>query len=335
MNNLTKDNLPQTRPDNRGIRVHSALMRYKWARLWYFCRDRDRAGRGMVILSWQEIKTELRCADSTIYDWLRVGFCAGAFRYYHREGDRLTVYFGGLHKVCKKLGLKSWGTTATVLPDELWSNCRLFATTVTIQGLQQQSHYAARRCLKDKTYKVLTANEVVSEVTAPCPEPGWRATSVPYAIASEGGKLFVSKGYIYHGVTQETIAGELAISDRTVRDHLAKTGVVRVQQVKHCAAYSEIVMAMEWGAAQWTARDGTSIQRAGDHYLLFERNGWDSSSRKEGHRVTLKHFFKYKGKTWRLLPNLYFIRHDLTSAKYSRRRYKKLIAKKRTKPPQD
>ena len=166
-------------------------------------------------------------------------------------------------------------------------------------------------------------------------KPAWGAIDIPYAIAAERGKLFVSRGYIAHGVNQQTIAADLGIAPRTVRHHLKLTGVGKVQQVKSCAGYGEIVQAMEYDAPSWLT-NGLEIERHGNHWRLFERNGWDSSTRKEGHKITPQNFFFYKGKWWRYLPNLYYIRHGLQSTRYLRRNYKKLICpKKRSRSEKD
>lgn len=333
------------------VKTHSQLMRFPWVRLWYYLRAIDMIGwrrsdgspqiyfSGLVRISFQETKQILNCAGSTLYQWLREAREAGAIYKYQCEGDRLRIRLGGLFNVCRTLGIKKWGAVAVLPLGEVLENCREIATAITVQQLQEQSRYAARKSLLKSESKVFTmpvASDVVQRGKKTAShKPVRGATNIPFLLHVGAKRAFVSKGFIPFGVSQVAVAAELNISDRTVRRHLASSEVESLQLVQAKHAYRFIKAGVELNLNNCLIEPGISFELTDRSIILHEPNGLSSSKRKGGHSIPLTNtlsgecdrFFNYYGQTWIYRCNLYSLSYEFNSMKFARRKYKKSLLK--------
>lgn len=311
------------------VRIHSQIVQGRpWARLWYLLRANDTSGRGIVSISIGEIWWLLEASQSTVYEWLRDGRKAGAFRKYRITKGNLTVWLGGLHKVCQKLGLQSWGTVAEVPLTEVLAltSLRAVATAATTQERQHQSFIAARRSLNERErqyYQISDAITILNQAGQSSLKPD--KGQVPCLIWVGGKRIFVSKGFIPFGASQSAIAKELGCSERTLRRHLS--GVTRRQLVQSKNAYTLIESALKWDAERYyLSEENIGYKVCSDGEMrLHEPNGNSSAVRRQGHLIHKERFFSYAGKTWMYRCNLYQLDMTLASTRTSRNRYKLLI----------
>ena len=320
------------------VRTHGQLMRFAWAKLWYYLRGIDLPGRGLMVLSWKETKKAIGCASSTLYQWLREAREAGAIYEFKRQGDRLKIRLGGLFNVCRTLGLRNWGVTAILPIKEVLSKIRPLATAIATQQLQEQSRYAAHKSLSNsdkKVFTIPTALDVIGKGKTASHEPTRGATKIPFLIHVGAKRAFVSKGFIPFGTSQGAVASELGISDRTVRRHLSQLEVTSRQICQTKQDYMMIDAAIRYGASEYVSESGIRCEMQGDAIVLHESNGWTQSSRRGGHRIPVndglssrsERFFTYFGKTWLYRCSLYGLSHHLKKMKVARRNYKNYLAK--------
>lgn len=299
------------------IRIHQAIaLRHPAAGLWYVCRALDTNGTGRVNLfaeQWQLLKV----SKSTIYRWLREGHALGLFRNYWWEGERLSISLGALSKACLKSGMKSWGAAAVVSLGEMIGNLRSLASAISVHDLQEKSRFAAKTALNGlerKFFKIPTATEILNLTSQ-----NMASGVVPGLIHNGAGKVFVGRSFIPFGVSQERVCEDLnaeetscGVCPRTLRNHLKYQGIERRQLVQAKPEYRVIGNAIAFGAA-------------GDLIHLEETNGNTSAKRPGGHWLNPERFFRYLGADWLYRCNLYALAHELSSMKYSRRKYKKLL----------
>lgn len=311
------------------VRVHVGLCQYPWAKLWYLTRGFDPSGRGIVELPVGEICQLLSISQPTLYEWLRDGRAAGAFRKYEIKQNRCRIILGGLLKVCKSLGLDDWGAVATISLLET-NRLRAIATGIATADLQEKSHFAARRSLKQRERAFFTppsADQILTEGQRSSEKPA--RGQVPFLLWVGKKRAFVSKGFVPFGASQISIGAELGISDRTVRRHQAQLGLERRQLVQAKHAYKLIQAGISWEADSCFAEPEIWYQTNGNDIRLFEPNGITSSQRPGGHPISPQRLFTYAGKTWIYRCNLYAVDYELTSMKTARHRYKLLMAKNR------
>lgn len=307
------------------VRVHVGIARYPWARLWYLARGFDPSGRGIVDLPADIICQLLAVSKPTLYEWLRDGKNAGAFRDYKFKGNCLHIWLGGLPKVCATLGLESWGATATVSLLDV-KQLRALATGIATAELQKKSHYAARRSLKHRERSFFTpptADAILAEGERSSQKPA--KGQVPFLLWVGASKVFVSKGFVPFGASQAAIAVEVGICDRTVRRHQRQLDLERRQLVQAKHAYKLVSVGIEWDSDECFAEPDIWYQGTGDAIRLFEPNGISSSSRPGGHPISRQRFFNYRGKTWIYRCNLYSINFSFNSMKAARHQYKLLM----------
>ncbi len=322
------------------VRTHGQLMRLPWARLWYCLRAIDIPGSGLVkVVSFQQIKRLIGCAGSTLYQWLREAKEVGAIYEYKRQGDRLRIRLGGLFNVCRTLGLENWGATAVLPLGEVLQKCRQLATAIATQQLQKQSRYAAYNSLnkaEKQVFTMPTALDVVNRGKTACHQTPRRATKIPCLLHVGKKRAFVSKGFIPFGVSQEAIAYELTISDRTVRRHLSDLKVERRQLVQAKDAYRFIKAGIQLDLDRCLGEPGIWYEQGDREIILHEPNGLTSSKRKGGHRIPMSgnnlhpecdRFFSYYGKTWIYRCNLYALTHELKAMRVARKSYKRSLSK--------
>lgn len=305
------------------VRVHSAIARYPWARLWYLARAFDPVGRGIVELPADLTRQLLNVAKSTLYEWLRDGKRAGAFRNYKFEGNCLHIWLGGLPKVCATLSLNNWGATATVSLLDV-NRLRAIATGITTADLQKKSHFAARRKLNQRERRFFTPptpDQILEQANRSSEKPA--RGQVPFLLWVGDRVAFVGKAFVPFGVSQKAIGAELGISERTVRRH--QLGITRRQiaQAKH--AYQSIAIGLDHEVDRWISEPDIYWQRIGEGVHLHEPNGVSSAKREGGHRLHRKRFFTRWGRTWLLRCNIYALDIQLNSMRTARRRFKRYV----------
>lgn len=304
------------------VRVHAGIAGKPWARLWYLSRGFDPTSRGIVDLPAATLAQILNISKPTLYEWLREGKKAGAFRRYQFKHNRCRIWLGGLHKLCKSLGLDSWGAVATIPLLEL-SQLRAIATVAVTADLQDKSHFAARRSLNNRERSFFTppsADTILAQAKVSSQKPA--QGQVPFLLWVGQSKAFVSKGFVPFGVSQKSIGAYLGLSERTVRRHQVLLGVERRQLVQAKAAYQLIDAGIEWEAKRCYAEPDLWYQQFGNEIRLFEPNGITSSRQEGGNLISRERLFRYAGKTWIYRCNLYGVAHiELTSMRASRREF--------------
>lgn len=203
------------------VRIHSALARQRWAKLWYLLRGLDPDNSSHCQIPVTDIQELLGCKESTIYEWLRDGEWYGAFRSWKVRRGVLEIYLGGLTKVCLQLGLTParkrwapWGTTALVPLHQIKDFLKPLATAATTQRLQQDSHFAARVGLSAQERERFTVTppqelfrKLQSQETSDNPSNRNSYTgAIPCLLHVGPHRVFTSKGFVPYGASQITIA---------------------------------------------------------------------------------------------------------------------------------
>ncbi len=285
------------------IRVHTNLLTHSWSKLWYLCRALDTLGRGAVTVEWNYLLTTLKCASSTLYEWLRAGKKAGAFRAYKRSQGMIEIWLGGREVICQVLGLIDWGTTAFIPLKELLSEFQnAIATKITASRLQKASFNAKRRELpasrRREVKNPLELMEIV-ETQSNLSNMGRRVKGIEYISKTH---LFVQEGFHLCGSSQLSIADFRNCSDRTVRRHLEK---VNKRQL-----------------AIWK-QDLNPVLSS----LTFEA----SEGRKEREEIEIKNrtvnvnlgrLFKINGKVFLNCCNIYDLDFEFKSERFARRKFR-------------
>lgn len=321
-------------------RVHTNLVQYRWAKLWYLLRFHDRRGSGYVQLPVALIAEQLAVAPSTIYEWLRLGDRTqreegetkpGAFRRWRVSGGILKVALGSLEKITLALGLKNlrWGFTAEIPIFEI-GNLRALATGIVAQKLQQRSRHLAWENLpkpvREKYKSLPHADEFFHANRRPSDTP--LSGGIRCLLHVGKHRIWVSKGFIPFGANQNAIAYERDISERTVRRHVAKIGMEHRQLVQAKAAYRDVVQGIEWLSESYEAEPGLKVQ-CFDH-LPFGQAVVTEAPGGVGHPHTFlmssSRVFEYGGKSWLYRANLYNPSFRLRTMAHRIRNYKRLLA---------
>lgn len=312
-------------------------MRKRWARLWYYLQAVNLTSSGWVTVSWLQTKQVLGCASSTLYQWLKEARKAGAIYHYRREGDRLFVRMGGRNNICKTLKIDGWGAVTTLPLGEVLEKCRMLATAIATQELQERSRYVAYKSLnhsEKQTFRMPSAFDVIEMGRKASLKPIRGANKIPYLLHVGAKRAFVSKGFIPFGASEVAIASDLEISDRTVRRHLTSLEVDRRQLVQAKHAYRFIKAGIELNINDAYTEPGISYQLKDRELILHEPNGRSSTERKGGHPIPLSgnglatecdRFFNYYGQTWMYRCNLYDLDFEFSSMKFARRKFKKQL----------
>ncbi len=313
------------------VRIHAGIVHNRpWNRFWYLCRALDLAGRGIVDLPAEAVCLIARISRSTLYQWLREGKAAGAFRRYRFIQKRtiVRVWLGGLQKYCRSLGLQSWGAVAEVALTDivLAMGLKAHATALQTQDQQVKSRIAAIRSLNNRERKHTKVAEIEAileqrNVSSQKPAKG----QVPFLLWVGNRRAFVSKGFVPIGASQASIAAQLGISDRTVRRHLDCLGIERCQIVQAKAAYKSIRQALEWNAPRWEAEPNIGYMEDQMGFIWLDDMNGNTSSRKPAQIITKERFFQYRGKTWIYRCNLYSLDYATTSMRAARDSYVELI----------
>lgn len=314
------------------VRIFTGIsLKKAWARLWYLCRGVDSQGRGVVQLPWAATCQLMGNSLPTLYEWLREGKKAGAFRKCSFRANSLHIWLGGLYKVCRQLELENWGTVVTVPLITIFDR-RLFkqaATSACAQNLQEKSKYKAKLVLKERErrcFKIPDAADILN-----IPQQSFQKLvrgQVAGIIHVSQQRIFAAANLIPYGASQVAIADELNVCDRTVRRHLAAAGIDRKQLVQTKDAYQLIKSALNHEADFCKDDSGIFYTRVSqDEIVLTEPSGISSYYRPGGHRLKKNRFFLYRGRVWLYRCNLYNLDHSLTSMRAARRSYKNLIGR--------
>lgn len=349
------------------VRIHAGLVQkyQSWTKLWYFLRGVDTSSAGYGSIQLSDISYWLGASESTVYQWLREGKEAGAFRFYAIRRGILTVALGSLKEVSftrKFFKRRSWGTVASIPLVQLY-RLRQHATAAEVQHMQSQSHFAARAALEPDERKVLRI---------PKPSAFFAGSSEPEASQNRSGRallppsclhidrrfIWVSRGFVPLGTCQRSIAKIRGFCDRTIRNHLSALEVERRQIVQSKGAYRHIVKGIEEETVYLNLHPGSVdeytllgyipgylpyddppemkrqlIDRNGITFTLAEPNG--ASANFKPIKVNRKRFFQDKsGRWWQYRCNLYDLDYQLHSTQVSRDCYLS-IAEKRARAAQD
>lgn len=315
------------------MRVHSTLARQTWAKLWYSLRALDPHNSGYCEIPLTHIQELLDCKPSTIYQWLRDGEWAGAFRRWQIRRGILKVFLGGLSKVCLQLGLSpkrknwsAWGVVAEVPLHQISKFLRPLATVAATQRLQEDSRFAARIALNSKERERITIpypQEFFKlQTKGTSDNPTEESTGAIQCVLHVGPhRVFTSKGFVPYGCRQITVAESLNYrSDRTVRRHHQLLRLNKRQLVQAKGAYRVIHEMLQDETAVFDNGDfvgGKGTEEVAFCSLrfsygsepperrstLFEGNGRTSSR----HQLSVEsnRFFRYYGKTWIYRCNIY------------------------------
>lgn len=315
------------------VRIHAGLISEAgpWIKIWYLLRGLDIEGSGYWSGDLSTICQLLATSSSTIRQWLREGLRAGAIRRWRVRGQRLSVALTSLHNLCLslKLGNLGWGATAEIFLGDL-PQIRPLATAIIAQREQQLSRFAAWRSLPTqelrKTYRLPQPEEFFTweprRLSNTLPTKG----SIRCVIHVGKRRLFVSKGFIPFGASQNAIAYERNKSDRTVRRHLGHIGLRRRQICQAKAAYGMIQDALRW--------DSPGIAPEPDIKLKSHPNGCHTLTEPSGkvgkpHTaiVSRERFFTYQERHYIYRCNVYEPVFKLCSMRRSILNYKRLLEK--------
>lgn len=255
-------------PFSLQYRLHTNLGRETWAKLWYTCRALDQKGRGFIKFPVEMIAALTGGDEKSIYRWLKDGRRWGAFRAYSCKHGVLTIWLGSLSKTCFKLNIKNWGAVSVQNLLEL-RNIRALTTATLTQKLQQRSRYAANCKLKPdwrKLYGSPHPNELLGNIeqsSLKTPEG-----QVPCVLHISETRLFVSKGFIAFGTSQQTIAKKLGIHPVTVQRHQKTAGMISRQLCQAKSEYAWVDLSLKKEAPEFYVFKGS-----GDHNIGYRTVG--------------------------------------------------------------
>lgn len=315
--------------DRFTVRIHSRIVEKgrSWARLWYFLRGIDRQGSGFIALPAALPIELLATSSSNLRQWLREGKAAGAFRRWKIQRGILRVAVGGLFKVCeslglspdskkKKVGLAPWGVTAEIGLHQILDlkSLRAAATASTAQRLQQLARFAAWRKLPAPARK-LTRLPQPDDFFKGKQDSGFSNNSASgnlprFCIHIGKRRAWTSRGFTPFGVSQNAIAQERNVSDRTVRHHLNLMGIERRQVVQSKSEYRLASDCLNHDGGGVAPSEDVILRSQDDSYYLTEKGPGGHHSTLVG-TVGFTHihsrFFSYgaKPKIWLYRTNIY------------------------------
>lgn len=283
---------------------------------------------------------------SSIYQWLREGKAAGAIRWWRCQQGILSVAIGGLFPVCRslkleapatdrKIGIAPWGVTAEVGLHQILDlkSLRAAATASATQRLQQLSRFAAWRKLPAparKAYRLPQPGDFFPEENQRLSDNSAKG-SLRCVIHLGKRRIWTSRGFIPFGVSQNAIARERGICDRTVRRHLALMDVGRRQVVQSKAEYKVAAECLVQDAGGCEISENVHLRSSpyDPAYWLNEKGLGGFHAVKAGNvgfdRIQSR-FFTYgkKPKTWLYRTNLYNPTLKLCSVAATRSNYRRL-----------
>ena len=316
------------------MRIHSKIARQPFARLWYLLRAFDFKGQGYGEISVSQVCQILKISTKSLYRWLKQGKQIGAFRRYSLKKNALKTWLGSLHKTCHGLGLKDWGAVGIVPLAVANDFLRSVATTINTQDLQEKSHYAATTNLKQKyrSFYAPPKAEAIIALSGTFQKPN--EGDIPFLLHVGQRRAFVSKGFIPFGTSQKSIGNSLDIHPVTVRRHQLALNVERRQIMQAKFEYGTFLHAIKLDT-DYCAQKDSILTKTGNGYSLTEplpnllRKKQVKKSRHQKptfyKSVTAETFCRYWDKVWIYRCNLYKPIFQLTSMRYSRSLYKRLL----------
>jgi hypothetical protein len=285
----------------------------------------------------------LASSSSTLRQWLREGKEAGAFRRWKIQRGILRVALGGLFAVSQRLGLTPdekrrrgippWGATAQIPLFNLLKslqNLRAYATATTAQRLQQLSRFSAWRNLPAPARKTIRLPQpeafFVEGQHRPFDDSASRGIRCCIHISKH--RIWASKGFIPFGASQNAIARERGICDRTVQRHLSLLGIDCRQIVQSKAEYNLAASAIGHDAGAVEMADDFALYARGDDYYLSESGLGGTHIHKVAtvnFSAIHSRFFSYgkKPKIWLYRCNIYKPDLKLCTMSAARSRYRR------------
>ncbi len=312
------------------VRIHSRIVEKgrSWARLWYLLRGLDSQGSGYLRLPLVTISHLLEAGSSSVYQWLREGKNSGAFRWWKCQRGILRVAIGGLFAVAKSLGLSAdskkrvgispWGVTSEVGLHQVLSlqSLRAAATASTAQRLQQLSRFAAWRKLPPaarKTIRLPQPDDFFQGIQTGQFSDDSASGNLPRCCIHIGKRrAWVSRGFVPFGTSQNAIALERGLCDRTIRRHLQLLKIDRRQIVQSKAEYKVAAECLNHDAGGCEISESVSLRSSPletAYYLNEEGLGGLNTIRvgDVGFTRISSRFFTYgkKPKVWLYRCNIY------------------------------
>ncbi len=328
--------------DRLTVRIHTGLVQkyQSWTKLWYFLRGVDRANSGFGRILITDICHWLGAAPSTVRQWLREGKSSGAFRFWAERRGIISVATGSPTAVCLALKLyekptarsirRAWGEVSEISIFEL-DQVRAHATAVTLQHLQNESHFAATvASAKDrKRLRVPTPEDLFEAEERASLNPDGGAL-LPYLCKISPSRFWVSKSFRIFGASQVTAAKVRGYCDRTIRHHLSRLGIESKQIVQSKADYGRVASAIDQGAEYGSWGEGDSEitlvgniagwDRERDQPLIEHRlcEGVAGEFPRGGIKAPRSRFFQAMGKWWMYRCNVYNLTYPLHSMERAR-----------------
>jgi hypothetical protein len=327
------------------VRIHTGIVtKYqRWTKLWYFLRGLDVSSSGFGSILVADICHWLGAAPSTVRQWFREGKAAGAFRCWSERRGIITTAVGSPAAVC--LGLKlyknksfysirrAWGEVSEIPLVEL-DRLRAHATAVTIQSLQNHSHFAAKiAAAKDPdNLRVPTPADIFEAAGRASLNPNGRAL-LPFVSKISANRIWVSKSFRAFGVNQTSVGAARGFCDRTIRNHLSLLGVESRQIVQAKGAYRQVAAAIDRNSQYFSTGEGkdevtligyvTGWNRGTDQPVLEHKlsEGLEGDFPEGGIETPRSRFFPAMGKWWLYRCNLYNLNYPLHSANEARNRW--------------
>lgn len=218
----SKERSPESKPEStnqiEGIRLPARLYSIYRAplKIWAFAQLAAK-GSGRAEFSLEFAAGELQRSVSSLRRLLAQGRSLGLIRHFYTEGDRAIVYPAALKKISKIAGLESLHEIAEVRIGDI-KNLNIKCTEAIAAGLQRASLFAAKESQRDipiKPFNPLTRADLGQRVL-------WKGDRF----------IGVSEKFTLWGASQQLIADERGISERTVQRHLSNSYRTQPSEVR-------------------------------------------------------------------------------------------------------
>ncbi len=247
-------------------------------------------------------------------------------------------------------GLTAWGAVAEIPLFQI-HQLRPLATAAVTQKLQQRSRHAAWQALpeeirenwnlpepeeffrpeaspRNKGLKLKASQSAPSDEQEQRPSDDTACGGIRCLVHIGKKRIFVSKGFIPFGTSQDAIAWERNYeSDRTIQRHLAQVNLPHKQIVQAKAAYGHLRKALQWDSPGIAPEPGISLSRLLDGRNVLSEISGTVGDKPYTQEVTAERFFRYGDRDWIYRCNLYKPELQLRTTRYSIRNYRRLLTK--------
>lgn len=292
--------------ENLELRLHATIAdNYPtYIKLWYLCRAIDVDGSGVVDLRIDEAQKALGLCKRSILDYLSKG--SVLFRAIQKQSKNCyRIYLKSLVNVTLQKGLVDFGGCAFVTTKEL-SKIKVTATEITAQGCQAASRYLAN--LQQKNFakanhqksskRALKPEELFNGTYLdPKEEPSSQLCCGALGFNSDHRTLFVKESFIAFGASQPYIANKLGRCRQTISNRLKRTPRIRLAQYSPNNFAEQAILKEEYDP------------NAGKYLLVRSKTICDSD-------LAL-------GKTFKLLPLVYYPSYSLSPVRKARSQVKR------------